>query len=319
MPLDNFKGNAVADSRPGAAAPAHLELTPAAMHFDSAIVGVQNSQSLKLANTGGTAMTVTGFVARGVGLSVNGFSGSTLLNPGTSATFSVELVPKTSGNYSGSLAIVSQTASLDTTLPVSGDVAAADPKLSVGATSVNFGSVSSGKSASETVTVTNTGNVEVTISKVQLSGAGFSIVGSAAPVHLASEQSVKLDLEFSPKAAGTSTGTLTVDSNASDSSLEVKLSGSETVVASNPPGQNLQHYVGLTWDASTSSGIAGYNVYRGSSEQGPFARLNGLLVDELKYIDDAVKAGDTYYYVTTAVDWHGEESPHSNWAKAVVP
>ncbi|MGA2422292.1 MAG: choice-of-anchor D domain-containing protein, partial [Candidatus Acidiferrum sp.] len=203
MPLDNFKGNAVADSRPGAAAPAHLELTPAAIHFDSAIVGVQNSQSLKLANTGGTAMTVTGFVARGVGLSVNGFSGSTLLNPGTSATFSVELVPKTSGNYSGSLAIVSQTASLDTTLPVSGDVAAADPKLSVGATSVNFGSVSSGKSASETVTVTNTGNVEVTISKVQLSGAGFSIVGSAAPVRLASEQSVKLDLEFSPKAAGT--------------------------------------------------------------------------------------------------------------------
>jgi hypothetical protein len=315
MPINNTGPAA----RPPTATPAHLELTPSTITFGSAIVGVQNSQSLKLSNTGGTAMTVTGIVATGAGLSVSGFSGSTQLNPGTSATFSVQLTPKTSGNYSGSVAIVSQTSSLDTTLPVSGDVAAADLKLSAGATSLNFGSVSSGKSAAETVTVTNTGNVEVTISKVQLSGTGFSLNDGNTPVKLASAQSVTFDLQFSPKASGTSTGTLTVDSNASDSSLVVKLSGSETAVGSNPPDPNVQHYVGLTWDASTSSGITGYNVYRGKSEQGPFSRLNGSLVSELKYTDDGVTGGDTYYYVTTAVDSHGDESPYSNWAKAVVP
>jgi fibronectin type 3 domain-containing protein len=77
--------------------------------------------------------------------------------------------------------------------------------------------------------------------------------------------------------------------------------------------------VGLSWDASTSASISGYNVYRGSSQSGPFSRLNGSLVSGLDYTDGTVVGGDTYYYVTTAVDSHGDESPYSNWAKAVIP
>jgi hypothetical protein len=305
---------------PPVAAAAHLEVTPSTISFGSAVVGVLNSQTLKLTNNGGTAMTVTGIVANGAGLSINGFSGSTLLNPGTSASFGVELTAKTSGAFSGSVAILSKTSSLDTTLPVTGTVEAAKAEIAVGATSLNFGTVNSGKTASQSVTVSNTGNVSVTISKVALTGAGFSISSGSVPVQLASAQNVTFDLEFTPKASGTTNGTLTVDSNASDSSLVVKLTGAETAPSSgNPPSSNAQHYVGLTWDASSSSGITGYNVYRGGSESGPFSRLNGSLVNELKYTDDSVTAGDTYYYVTTAVNSKGEESPYSNWAKAVIP
>jgi fibronectin type 3 domain-containing protein len=47
--------------------------------------------------------------------------------------------------------------------------------------------------------------------------------------------------------------------------------------------------------------------------------LNGSLVNGLTYTDDAVDAGNTYYYVTTAVDSEGKESVYSNWAKAVLP
>lgn len=259
-------------------------------------------------------MTVTGIVASGAGLSISGFSGSTLLSPGTSATFGVQLNPKNAGTYSGSVSILSNTSALDTTLPVTGDVAAANLEISAGPSSVNFGSVSAGKSAEQTVTLTNTGNSEVTVSKVLLSGTGFSMNGSSAPIQLASAQSVTLELQFSPAFAGTSNGTLTVDSNARDSSVVVKLTGSETAGP-----VSAEHSVGLTWDASTSAGIAGYNVYRGGSQQGPFSRLNGSLISELKYTDDAVSGGDTYYYVTTAVDQRGDESTYSNWAKAVVP
>lgn len=297
---------------PPPVAAAQLEVTPSSISFSSAVVGVQNSQTLKLSNKGGTALTVSGIIANGAGLSITGFSGSTLLNPGTSATFGVELTPKAAGNFSGSVSILSKTASLDTTLPVTGEVAAADLKIAVGPSSVNFGSVAAGKSAAETVTLTNTGNAEVTVSKILLSGSGFSMTGGSAPLHLASAQTVTLDLQFSPAASGTSNGTLTVDSNASDSAVIVKLSGSETTISAD-------HSVGLTWDASTSSGIAGYNVYRAGSEKGPYSRLNGSLVTELKYTDDAVTAGAIYYYVTTAVDSHGDESPYSNWAKAVIP
>ena len=37
------------------------------------------------------------------------------------------------------------------------------------------------------------------------------------------------------------------------------------------------------------------------------------------YIDDTVQAGQTYVYVTTAVDGTGKESANSNQALAVIP
>jgi P pilus assembly chaperone PapD len=294
-------------------AAAQLEVTPSSISFAAAVVGVQNSQTLKLSNTGGTALTVTGIIATGAGLSINGFSGSTLLNPGTNATFGVQLTPKVSGDFSGSVAILSKSSALDTTLPVTGEVASAKLAISVGPSSLNFGTIGAGTSKAQSVTLTNTGNTEVTVSSISLSGKGFSMTGSSVPIKLASAQDATVEVQFSPAETGTSSGTLTVDSNASDPSVVVKLSGAETEENAE------QHYVGLTWDASKSAGITGYNVYRGGAEKGPFSRLNALLIGGFNFKDDSVSGGATYYYVTTAVNSEGEESQYSNWAKAIVP
>jgi len=37
------------------------------------------------------------------------------------------------------------------------------------------------------------------------------------------------------------------------------------------------------------------------------------------YSDASVQAGQTYYYVVTAVDGTGAESPYSNQVQAVIP
>jgi fibronectin type 3 domain-containing protein len=37
------------------------------------------------------------------------------------------------------------------------------------------------------------------------------------------------------------------------------------------------------------------------------------------YTDSSVQAGQTYFYVTTAVDGSGKESANSNQTQAVVP
>src|SRR5277367_6580698 len=83
-----------------------LEVTPSTVNFSSAIVGVQTSQTLKLSNTGEAALTVTGVIASGAGLSINGFSGSTLLSPGTSSTLTVNFTPKATGTFTGSVSVV---------------------------------------------------------------------------------------------------------------------------------------------------------------------------------------------------------------------
>jgi hypothetical protein len=288
-----------------------LEVTPSSINFSSAITGVQSSQSLKLSNTGEEALTVTGVIASGPGLSISGFAGSTLLNPGTSGALTVQFTPSASGAFSGSVSVVTNTA-VTASLPVTGEVSAAKLAISVGPTSVSFGTVAAGKSVTQAVTLTNTGNSDVTISQISVSGTAFSMAGGNAPVKLEASQSAAVDVKFDPTAAGNYTGALKVASNASEASVSVPLSGAVAATSS------AAHSVELSWDASASK-ISGYNVYRGGASAGPFARLNGSLVSGLNFTDETVAGGATYYYVTTAVNSEGVESNHSNTAVAVVP
>jgi hypothetical protein len=289
-----------------------LVVTPSSVSFSSAIVGVQTTQTLKLANTGEAPLTVTGVIANGAGLSISGFSGSTLLSPGTSHTITVQFIPKTAGAFKGDVSVLTSVAEDTAALPVTGEVAAAKLAIGVGPASVSFGTVAAGNTVSQNVTLTNTGNSDVTISKIWVSGASvFSMAGGAAPLQLESEQSVTVDVKFDPKSAGSYTGALTVDSNASDPSVSVALSGSVSAPSA-------AHTVGLAWDPSGSK-VSGYNVYRGGASAGPFTRLNGSLIAKLSYNDATVVDGSTYYYVTTAVDSEGVESGYSNTATAVVP
>ncbi len=79
------------------------------------------------------------------------------------------------------------------------------------------------------------------------------------------------------------------------------------------------HSVALTWTASTSANVVGYNVYRGAASAGPFTKVTSLPVAGTGYTDYGVQAGQTYYYVATAVDSAGNESVYSNPAQAVIP
>src|SRR5271154_2061321 len=202
-----------------------LEVTPSSVNFSSAIVGVQSSQTLQLSNTGEAALTVTGVVASGAGLSISGFSGSTLLNPGTSSTLTVQFKPKAAGTFTGSVSVLTNTAAVTAALPVTGDVASAKLAISVGPSSLSFGTVSAGKTVSQNVTLTNTGNADVAVSNVAVSGTGFNLSGWSSPVQLAASQSIAVNVQFDPKASGNYTGSLMCSSNDCDSSVAVPLSG----------------------------------------------------------------------------------------------
>jgi hypothetical protein len=81
----------------------------------------------------------------------------------------------------------------------------------------------------------------------------------------------------------------------------------------------ISHSVSVTWTASPSANIAGYNVYRGATSGGSYTQLNSSLVTTTSYTDSSVAAGQTYYYVTTAVDTSSNQSAYSNPTQANVP
>ena len=80
----------------------------------------------------------------------------------------------------------------------------------------------------------------------------------------------------------------------------------------------IQHKVVLSWKASTSANVTGYNVCR-STILGGYYGVVGTTSGALSYTDATVASGTTYYYVITAVSNQGLDSSYSNQVVASVP
>ena len=78
------------------------------------------------------------------------------------------------------------------------------------------------------------------------------------------------------------------------------------------------HVVDLSWKASTSSDVVGYNVYR-SLDGATWKKINASLLASTLYSDSTVANSTAYYYAATAVDISGKESSKSSSIKAIVP
>jgi fibronectin type 3 domain-containing protein len=74
----------------------------------------------------------------------------------------------------------------------------------------------------------------------------------------------------------------------------------------------------LHWDRSESGNVVGYNLARSTQPGYGYTRINSSLITNTFYSDQTVQSGHTYYYVATAVDDLGNESPPSNQAVAAV-
>ena len=73
----------------------------------------------------------------------------------------------------------------------------------------------------------------------------------------------------------------------------------------------IPHTVSLSWTASTTTNLKGYNVYRASVAGGAYSKLNASPMATTVFDDSSVSSGRTYYYVTTAVDSNNMESAYS--------
>jgi hypothetical protein len=102
----------------------------------------------------------------------------------------------------------------------------------------------------------------------------------------------------------------------------------QRVINASLPGGNcitglgaVPHAVTLSWTASVSAGVSGYNIYRKTGATG-YVKINTSLVAGVGYMDTTVVAGNpdpNYYYVVRAVDGTGKESTDSNMATATIP
>jgi fibronectin type 3 domain-containing protein len=146
----------------------------------------------------------------------------------------------------------------------------------------------------------------VTVTGAGSSSSTFSLSGLSLPVTIPAGQSVPFTVTFSPQTAGSASATLTFTSDAQPSTTAETLTGTGTAAPT--------YTVNLSWNASDSPNISGYNIYRAmySGSCGSYSKINPSLNSGTSYTDSVVADGTAYCYATTAVNSSDEESGYSN-------
>ncbi|HWC16970.1 MAG TPA: choice-of-anchor D domain-containing protein, partial [Terriglobales bacterium] len=279
----------------------------ASVSFGNVNTGSTSTQTVILTNTGNASLTITQVSETGSAFSMTGLAMPYALAAGATVSVTVSFAPTAATAYSGGITILSNAANSSLTLPLSGTgTQVPQAQISAIPASVNFDSMSAGASAMQTITLKNSGNAAANITQITISGTGFSVSGTTAPLALAAGATVSFQVAFSPALAGVYSGTVTVTSDAMSSPLAVSLSGMAT------------HSVSLSW-TDEDSGIAGYSVYRATQSGGPYSKISNSLIAQKAWIDGNVQAGGTYYYVITATGNSGVESAYSVEVMVVIP
>jgi hypothetical protein len=169
-----------------------------------------------------------------------------------------------------------------------------------------MGNVVVGDSASASGMLTAKGGSVTVNAANSTDSAVFTLGGLSLPVTIPAGSSVSFTLTFNPNTTGIANATVIFNSNATTANISEALTGNGTPAPT--------HSVSLAWDASTSSDVAGYNVYRASylGGCGAFAKINPTVNTSLLYLDGSVANGASYCYATTAVDSSNQESVYSN-------
>ena len=204
----------------GVAAPAPaIALTPATLSFGSVVLGSTATLTAQVRNAGTATLNVTTISLCSGSSAEFGWSPAAPLSiaPGQATTLTVTYQPTAAGTDSGCLAIASNDmASPVVNLGVSGTgVAQAVPAVALSPTSLDFGTVTVGSSASRTAMVQNTGTGPLSVTGLSLCAgtpATFSW-SPPAPFTVAAGQSATLTVSYKPTGAGTDAGCIAVATN----------------------------------------------------------------------------------------------------------
>jgi len=292
-------------------APGALTPNPSSLSFGNVQVGNQQQLSETVTNTGAVSVSISQASVSGTGFSMSPWAPQ-VLTAGQHYTFTVTFTPPSAGTYAGNVSIVSNASNPNLSVPLSGTgTPVPQGQLAVTPTTMAFGNVIVGTNLQMQGTLTASGS-SVTVTSDTLNGAAFALSGLPSyPIVIPAGQNVQYTVTFTPSGTGAASGSLSFVSNASNSPTVEALTGNGI-----PPPQ---HSVALSWTASNSQGVTGYNIYRGGTSGGPYSKINSVLDASTLYTDTTVVDGQTYYYVTTAVNSSNEESGYSNQTQAVIP
>jgi hypothetical protein len=230
-------------------------ITPPSLNFGSVPVGVSNTQTITITNTGNATLTIAAsisgtnygeFIPRGAG----GCYPSGGLAAGATCTINIEFLPTAMGTFSAFVSLIDNSgppAGGNQTISLAGVGGPPSPVALVSPGSVAFSDETVGTpSGAQVIAVSNQGSTALQISSVGLTGANASefqiaagqtscVAGGQA---LVASATCFIAVTFAPTSLGSKVAAVVISDNASPSTQQVVLTGaavgpSETLSASN--------------------------------------------------------------------------------------
>jgi hypothetical protein len=250
---DSATGNphSIALQGQGATPPA-VQFNPTSLTFTSQVENTTSAaQQFNIQNGGGTPLTFTSFTPSAnyalvapTGSTPACAVGGAGVAPNASCALAVTFTPTSPGTISGSIVIADNAANNPQSFLLSGTGVAPVLQVSLSTNSLAFAAQNANTtSAAQQVTVTNTGNANITFSAFTPSG-NFAVTTAASTnpacsttVALTPNSSCDISVTFTPTTIGTLNGSLNIVDNATGSPQSVALTGTGVGIAFNtPPG-----------------------------------------------------------------------------------
>jgi len=200
-----------------------LTASPTSLSFGNEATGSTSAaQTVTVSNPGSSAATGVSVSAAAPFAETNTCGSS--IAAGGSCTVSVTYSPTAAGASTGSLSVASSAPGSPLTVALTGTGTTSASALTASPTSESFANTNVGStSSSQSVTVTNPGSSAVSMSSIGVTGP-FTESNNCG-TSLSAGATCTVGVTFAPTAAGSATGTLSVNSSAPGSPLTVALSG----------------------------------------------------------------------------------------------
>jgi hypothetical protein len=233
---------AVALSGNGSSAPAAapaVAVSPASLDFGGVTAGQTKDLVLTVSNTGRAALSVSAAASSNALFRVTSPAVPFSVAAGAQQAVTVRFSPSAAGSQTGTLTLsTNDPARASVAIPLSGtgtSATAASPSVSVSPASLDFGNVTAGQTRDLTLTVSNTGQASLTVSAASSSNSLFTVASPAVPFLVAAGSQQAVTVRFTPTAAGSQSGTLTLSTNdPARATVAVSLAGTGTAAGGTP-------------------------------------------------------------------------------------